>query len=617
MVETSAPALLTQYSLGQTYDGVNADPFMMVTPPKEQFSKNYTFATPDSGFTSHYINAVIKTASVNTLVLDGMPVSVDLFKPIGTSIYSGAQIPITKGSHHIMATEPFGVSIYGFGNFDSYGYTGGMKTDIINATEGDYKNVKVISRLTRNNLDLDTTSFTLAPNRIEQLAEYTEIEWHFPAFSIGQIKNLDYEVVARNLSPGEKRTITASTELTYTDLSGKQHRRTLGQQELEVLSSGFTLTATTDKPSYGPGQTLAINVETANASSAPASAALSLKIVDAFGNEVASINAPPSFQVPAKDSLKLPPFNYPIGNLYVGNYALLAQLRDANGVVTETKIPFSITTSEGVQAGLRVTTDKTAYVKKDTLTIINRISNLSTNSQLNDITLNTRVLTEGGTVHWSNSTSLAQISPKGFEDKTHLVSLQNAPPGRYSVSLQAVDSNGTVFASHGTEFVVTSKPLLDISATVAVTALAIEPGQTQTCTYQLNNTANNPITQVFSQALVRMDTQELITETTEEITLPAQQSLTRNTTLNTSQNNPLTPGDYACVLRATVNSEAQVLASTSFTVKDSPIKLTGNIQLGDKSRLLVLMDPATSAEQQAEEAYLQQQLTQAGWFYTL
>src|SRR5690606_20126500 len=115
------------------------------------------------------------------------------------------------------------------------GYPGGMSTEVINPINGDYKNVRVTSRLYTDNVELDLSSFVVAPEQIEHNDGMTTIEWFFPEFSIGQIKNLDYEAVAKNLLPGEKRVITSSLDLRYQDLNGVEHKRTLGQQEITVL----------------------------------------------------------------------------------------------------------------------------------------------------------------------------------------------------------------------------------------------------------------------------------------------------------------------------------------------------------------------------------------------
>lgn len=614
-ITSSEPILAAQFSVGSTYDDVrNADPFMMLLVPSEQFRSNYIFSAPTEGaYTEHYVNIVAPTQNSTSIKIDDVFLDPAVFRPILGSNFSSASIRISGGSHSLKSSAPVGLSVYGFGYYESYGYPGGMSAEIINPTEGDYKHVKVISRLSRNNLDLDATSFTVQPSRIEQLPSHTEIEWNFPVFSIGHIKNIDYEVVARNLVPGEKRTITTSTELTYTDLNGKQHHRSLGEQNLEVLSTGFSLQAATDKPSYGPGQTMLINLAAANAGTSAASASLRLRIIDSLGHEAALINTPSVINVPAQSTVNLPPINYPIGNLYQGNYIVQALLTDANGKQKEIKIPFSLTAKEGPQASARISMDKTLYSKKESVTLLDRLTNLSTNSQLNETTLNTRVIADNGAVYWSNSAAIAQIIPQSFVDKTFIIPLTNANPGRYQVVLQAVNNDGGIIATHQTEFTVADQPLLDLSTTASVTTPAIEQGQTQTCLYQFNNSGAQTISQSYDLSLVRVDTQEVISNTAAEIALPAQQSLNKNTV----SGNDLSPGEYACVARTLFEGAPQVLATATFTVKASPIKLTGNLQLGEKPRLLVLIDPATTADQLAEESYLHQKLSQAGWFYTL
>ncbi|ACM21651.1 hypothetical protein Geob_3308 [Geotalea daltonii FRC-32] len=131
-IEASAPVLVSQYSAGQDFDGVVSDPFMMLIPPTEQFLNQYTFSTPSGGFSRNYVNVVVPTSSVSSLLLDGTPVNAALFSPVGSSGFSGGQVPISLGSHTITGSVPFGIYVYGFGSYDSYGYPGGMAYEFIN-----------------------------------------------------------------------------------------------------------------------------------------------------------------------------------------------------------------------------------------------------------------------------------------------------------------------------------------------------------------------------------------------------------------------------------------------------------------------------------------------------
>jgi RHS repeat-associated protein len=125
-VISNNPILAMQYANGSEFDDVvDADPFMMVVNPHEQYLDAYTISTPTLGFNSHFINLVVANEDVGGIMLDGSLIAVDAFVPIGMSGYSGAQIAIQPGDHRLTGAAPFGVYVYGFGEADSYGYPGG------------------------------------------------------------------------------------------------------------------------------------------------------------------------------------------------------------------------------------------------------------------------------------------------------------------------------------------------------------------------------------------------------------------------------------------------------------------------------------------------------------
>lgn len=125
-IVATGPILVTQYSPGQAFDNVATDPFMMLIPPNEQFLQSYTFATPENSFDKHFVNIAVPTTAVSSVLLDGVALDASLFSLIGGSGLSGAQIPITEGSHTLTADQTFGIYVYGFNSYDSYGYPGGM-----------------------------------------------------------------------------------------------------------------------------------------------------------------------------------------------------------------------------------------------------------------------------------------------------------------------------------------------------------------------------------------------------------------------------------------------------------------------------------------------------------
>ncbi len=146
-IQSNEPVLVAQYSVGQSYDGVVSDPFMMLVPPTEQFLDSYIFSAieTNSKFINNYVNIVISSVDVDEVTLDGIPVNSELFLPIGDTEFSGAQVKLSFGSHAIRGSVPFGIYVYGFGSYDSYGYPGGMAFDSINMFGDKYPpNLKII-----------------------------------------------------------------------------------------------------------------------------------------------------------------------------------------------------------------------------------------------------------------------------------------------------------------------------------------------------------------------------------------------------------------------------------------------------------------------------------------
>ena len=126
-IRSNNPILVAQYSNSSSYDGVTSDHFMMLITPYEQFLGNYTFSTPASGFSGNYVNVVAPAAAVGTLKLDGVVIPAASFSPIGATGFRGAQLNISLGSHTINGSNlPFGIFVYGYDSYDSYGYPGGQ-----------------------------------------------------------------------------------------------------------------------------------------------------------------------------------------------------------------------------------------------------------------------------------------------------------------------------------------------------------------------------------------------------------------------------------------------------------------------------------------------------------
>jgi len=99
------------------------DPALILSAPVEQYRDAYVFLSP-TNYAEDYINIVAPTGT--TVLVDGTALSGGLFSPVAGSIYSVARLSVSDGVHRIEASEPVGVSVYGYDDDVSYGYTAGL-----------------------------------------------------------------------------------------------------------------------------------------------------------------------------------------------------------------------------------------------------------------------------------------------------------------------------------------------------------------------------------------------------------------------------------------------------------------------------------------------------------
>jgi hypothetical protein len=112
--------MMSQFTGGDT-----GDPALTLAVPVEQYRTEYLFHAPIN-YEVQYVNV---TAPNGALVeLDGRPVTLT---PIGTTGWSMARVPLDlgprgDGNHTIRSSMGFGITVYGYGQYTSYWYTGGL-----------------------------------------------------------------------------------------------------------------------------------------------------------------------------------------------------------------------------------------------------------------------------------------------------------------------------------------------------------------------------------------------------------------------------------------------------------------------------------------------------------
>ena len=114
------------YSAGSSRDGFG-DPAFSLIPPSDQFRTDYTILAPQT-YAIHFLNLTMRQGA--NITLDGQPLNEG--DPIGDSPWRELTMEIDGGVHTLEGETPFGVWVYGFGNYTSYMYPGGLDLNVIN-----------------------------------------------------------------------------------------------------------------------------------------------------------------------------------------------------------------------------------------------------------------------------------------------------------------------------------------------------------------------------------------------------------------------------------------------------------------------------------------------------
>lgn len=133
LIEANEKILVAQYMSGQDAGGGTGDPAMALAVPVEQFRTSYLFHAP-TNYESNYVDVTAPMGA--TVMLDGAPLA---FTPIGATGYGFVRVfplgagPGNDGNHSIIGSAAFGITVYGYGQYTSYWYPGGLNlTDLIN-----------------------------------------------------------------------------------------------------------------------------------------------------------------------------------------------------------------------------------------------------------------------------------------------------------------------------------------------------------------------------------------------------------------------------------------------------------------------------------------------------
>ena len=133
IISSDKPIHITQYMVGARYadsDGGNlGDPSMVQAIPVEQYLTQYVVLVPGTWVNDYLV--LVRQAGA-TVFLDGGPVMTG-WTAVGA--YEIARVPVADGVHVLDGSNPFGVTVVGYDQYDSYAYPGGLNQTVINPVE--------------------------------------------------------------------------------------------------------------------------------------------------------------------------------------------------------------------------------------------------------------------------------------------------------------------------------------------------------------------------------------------------------------------------------------------------------------------------------------------------
>ncbi len=134
LVTATKPILVNQYTVGSTLvvpATDQGDPDMVQAIPTEQYLAHYVVLVPATWINDFVV--LIRQAG-EAIMLDGAAPTTT-WNPIGATGWETASVPLTDGVHVLDSNTPFGVTVSGYDQYDSYSYPGGLNQTLINPVE--------------------------------------------------------------------------------------------------------------------------------------------------------------------------------------------------------------------------------------------------------------------------------------------------------------------------------------------------------------------------------------------------------------------------------------------------------------------------------------------------
>jgi len=113
-------------------DAGTGDPAFLMAIPSAQFRTDFVFLAPNK-YTFDYTSVIAPVGA--EVFFDDRVVSG--WEPVGDSPWQVARFPIGDGVHLLISDVPVGVLVYGYDEYVSYGYPGGLNLNVVDPESGE------------------------------------------------------------------------------------------------------------------------------------------------------------------------------------------------------------------------------------------------------------------------------------------------------------------------------------------------------------------------------------------------------------------------------------------------------------------------------------------------
>lgn len=469
----------------------------------------------------------------------------------------------------------------------------------ITAAKQAASDVKIVETLSTAGIELDPISLSPPPARItnDSLNNRVTLEWEFPHFSVGQKKDLLFEVNLKTPVPGEDRLVSHRLEVLYTDANGQAGRLELGPRSVHVLGIPFATSVVTDKPEYTADELVRIALSITHLGPVNRTVDAVVQIEDNQGIPLQPVISLPGLSFTPGETKHFPGLIYDTGKVFAGSYRVRAAVTETGRELAGAAANFTILPVTQVASG--IVADKASYSSNEMVTLTSTITSQNSNAILANLSAVVTVTNTAGLPIFNETRRLADLLPEAKREFKSFTNTGTHTPGVYAASLK-VHSGESLISSTTRSFEIfpSAAQSAALSGSVAIDPSRILERESATLSFTVRNIGNEvDLPQIDTAILiVDPDTETAVRTMTGQISLNGREVFADGVSFEAGI---LPPKAYLIVLQGTTAGVTQTLASAGLQIDAVPNHAPSANAGSNRTGLVgqpVLLDGSASAD---------------------